>query len=112
MNVLKILNSYKSLPKKGLLYAVEGGDFLGEFFLFFDKKNNDYLFLSLPEMFVRKVPKEAFQRGVTNKILVPYKKIPSAIFKICQMQYKHSINQPDKFTNDIKTRGLKHVLNK
>ena len=112
MNVLKIFNSYKNTPKKGLLYVVEGGDFLGEFFLFFNKKNKDYLFLSLPLMFVRKVPIDAFERGIKNKILVPYKKIPKAILKLCHMQYEHSIKQPDKFTNDTKTRGLKHVLNK
>lgn len=112
MNVLKIFNSYKFTPKKGLLYVVDGGDFLGEFFLFFDKKNKDYLFLSLPGMFVRKVPIDAFERGIKNKILVPFKKIPNDILKVCQMQFKHSITQPEKFTNNTKTRGLKHILNK
>lgn len=111
MNLIKIFNNYKNTPKKRLLYAIEGGDFLGEFFLYFEKTNRDYLFLSLPGMFVRKVPIEAFERGINNKILVPYKKLPLNVFKICDEQFKHSKKTPSLFTNDTRKRSIKHAIN-
>jgi len=74
-------------PKKKYLYAITGGKFLGELFVFIEKNKENYSFLSLPDMKVRDVPQEKFDFGLDNKIIEIVQKIPSYVYKVCIKQY-------------------------
>ena len=81
---LKILNKH---PKKKLIYAITGGKYLGELFVFMEKINDQYYFLSLPEMHVREVPVDKFEFGLKQNIIDVVKKIPSYVYNVCKAQY-------------------------
>lgn len=108
---MKIIKEFFYRPKKSFLYAVNQGDYIGEFFIYFKSLNDNYLFLSLPDMFIRTVPKNSFIAGLKNDILTPYKKLPTAINKVCRQQFLKNIKNPSYFTNNIKARSLKNALN-
>jgi len=73
--------------KLGNIYAVTGGDYMGEFFVLVEETNKDYIFLSLPDFYVRHVPKDKYEFGVQNKILDFREKLPQDIFKDCMNKY-------------------------
>ena len=70
-------------PKSGCIYAVNGGKYLGEFFVYIEENNTDYCFLSLPKMESRNVPKDKFDTGINDKIIEPVETLPKNIYKIC-----------------------------
>jgi hypothetical protein len=79
----------KQHPIKGYVYAVTTGTYAGQLFVFIDKnKNNEYEFLSLPEMVSRVVPKEKFEVGLTNKIIDTVERLPKNIYATCVKQYR------------------------
>jgi hypothetical protein len=76
------------------LYAVTKGDYLGELLVYTEKQNNDYIFLALPEMKIRRIPVEKFEFGINNKIVDIVEKLPAYVHKTCMQQYnknKHSL---------------------
>jgi hypothetical protein len=79
-------------PKKKYVYAITGGKYLGELFVFMEDKEDSYVFLSLPEMKIRTVPKEKFDFGLTEKIIDVADKIPSSVYKVCKAQYTKNIS--------------------
>ena len=74
-------------PKKKYLYAITGGKFLGELFVYIKKHKENYSFLSLPDMKIVDVPYEKFEFGIENKIIETVKKLPSYVYKVCIKQY-------------------------
>lgn len=74
-------------PKKKTVYAVTGGKYLGELLVFVEATDNNYLFLALPEMNIREVPKDKFVFGLKENIIEVVKKIPSYVYKVCKAQY-------------------------
>jgi len=76
-------------PKKRYLYAITGGVYLGEMFVFMetDSLSKDYIFLSLPDLLVRSVSKEKFNFGLENKIVDIVKKLPNDVYDVCRRQY-------------------------
>jgi len=88
-------------PKRKVVYAITGGKYLGELFVFMEEKDNNFIFLSLPEMIVREVPKEKFMFGLTEKIIDVVQKIPSYVYNVCKAQY-----------NKNKTRETALAVNK
>lgn len=75
------------------IYAVEHGDFIGNFFVYVEQtKSGDYSFLSLPRMIPVVVPRKSFDYGVKNKILVFVERLPKNIHNICQVQYRKNYN--------------------
>ena len=87
-------------PKKKYIYAITGGHYLGELFVFMEKKDNNFIFLSLPDMKIREVPHEKFEFGLKQNIVDVVEKLPSHVFKVCKQQYikNNSLNskQPIK----------------
>ena len=71
----------------GSIYAVTGGDYLGEFFVLMEQKNDDYIFLSLPDFKIRQVPLKNHQFAIKNNILELQEKLPSDIFNECRTKY-------------------------
>lgn len=74
-------------PKKRIIYAITGGYYLGELFVFMEKTDEKYIFLSLPEMHIREVPIDKFEFGLNQNIIDIVKKIPNFVYKVCKAQY-------------------------
>ena len=83
-----LLNLLNKHPKKKIIYAITGGKYLGELFVFMEKIDNTFFFLSLPDMHVREVPVDKFEFGLKQNIIDIVKKVPSFVYKVCQAQYK------------------------
>ena len=73
-------------PEVGNIYAVDGGDYMSEFFVLVEKLQ-DYIFLSLPDFYIRRVPKEKYNSGIKDKILMFQEKLPTEIFQECCNKY-------------------------
>lgn len=74
-------------PKKRFLYAITGGKYLGELFVFIEKTKDNFSFLSLPDMKIREVPHDKFDFGIDNKIIDIVEKLPSKVYDVCVKQY-------------------------
>ena len=74
--------------KPGTVYAVTGGKYLGEFFVFIEKVKGSYMFLSLPSMERRSVPYEKFQIGIDQKIMDKIEDLPADVYSVCEAQYR------------------------
>ncbi len=86
---MKQLSSlFSKHPRERHVYAVCGGKYLGEMFVFMEKRDAEYYFLSLPDMQIRQVPIEKFDTGLKEKILDVVNKLPVEIYSMCQKQYK------------------------
>jgi hypothetical protein len=57
-------------------------------FVFMEKQDTEYCFLSLPDMKIRQVPIEKFDMGLKEKILDTVNKLPKDVYDTCQKQYK------------------------
>ena len=96
MKVLKKLYSgiknvlASNIPKRRAVYAVTGGDYLGEFLIYVEERDGLYCFLSLPEMHVREITKADVMTGLDNKILDRVEKVPRDVFLLCCEQYAQS----------------------
>lgn len=75
-----------------MIYAVNSGDYLGEFFVYMESNENEYRFLSLPKMQLRKVPKDKFKFAIDNKVLELVEKLPSETYEVCKVQYENINN--------------------
>lgn len=74
-------------PKKKYVYAITGGKYLGELFVFMEKVSNNFKFLSLPDMKIREVPCDKFEFGLIEKIVDVVEKLPTKVYNICKLQY-------------------------
>lgn len=74
-------------PQKKYIYAITGGKYLGELFVFMEKETDNYKFLSLPDMKIREVPCDKFDFGLTQKIVDVVEKLPTAVYNVCKLQY-------------------------
>lgn len=86
----KLLTGIKTFlkkPKKRSVYAVTGGQFLGEFFVYMEQRDDMMCFLSLPHMKIRNIPVEKFYYGTENKILDKVEKVPRNVYTLCKKQY-------------------------
>jgi hypothetical protein len=84
----------KNLPTNRGIYAVEKGQFIGEFFVYIKTLDNgEFSFLSLPKMNKRNVTSESFNTGLKNKIIVFIEKLPKPIYRLCCQQYNKSVDK-------------------
>lgn len=84
-----IFNFLKPKIKKGDVYAIQTGDFVGQFFNFIKKDGDEYIFLSTPLMEVQRVPKEKFDFAKEQGIIEYVETLPRNIFKVIQAEYEH-----------------------
>ena len=59
--------------------------------------DNDYSFLSLPDMKVRIVPKNKFSSGVSNKVLQFQEILPINVLDVCKAQYEKEKQNPKSY---------------
>ena len=70
------------------MFAVSDGTYRGEFLVFIEKLDKDeWGFLSLPDRYIRNIPKREFLKGVKLGIIEQVAILPSDICKICKAQY-------------------------
>jgi len=84
------LTKIKSLfahPRQPFIYAVTAGKYLGELLVYAEKKSDNYIFLSLPDMGIRRIPVEKFDLGIKDKIVDVVEKLPAYVHRTCMMQY-------------------------
>ena len=81
----------KTHPKKGYVYAITGGKYLGELFVFMESNDSQNFFLSLPEMKIRTVPHDKFKFGLDNKIIDIVERLPKKVFNVCTTQYSKNL---------------------
>ena len=74
--------------ESGDVYAVTGGTFLGEFFVYVEKIGKDYIFLSLPDMEIRTVPYDKCKDGLENKLMDLVEVLPEDVYEVCLAQYR------------------------
>lgn len=83
-----ISNLFKRKIKKGDVYAVQTGDFVGQLFNFIKKDGDDYVFLSIPSMEIQRVPEEKFDFAKEHEIIDYVESLPRNIFKVVKAQYE------------------------
>jgi hypothetical protein len=94
-----IFNFLKPKIKKGDVYAVQAGDFVGQFFNFIKKDGDEYVFLSTPMMEIQRVPKEKFDFAKEQGIIEYIENLPRNIFQVIEAEYLH---QSKKIGRDSK----------
>ena len=86
--------AYLKRPKKRHVYAVTKGDYIGEFFVYMDEQKSSYVFMSLPDFHIRKVPVNDFDNGVEQGVLDMVERLPRSVYIECQEQYTKTLNNP------------------
>ena len=94
-NIVDFFNR-KTPLKKGDLVAVNSGDFVGQFFVFIKKDGDDYIFLSIPEIKIQRVPKEKFDFAKKHEIIDYVERLPRNIFKVVKAQYEALEEKEDR----------------
>ena len=88
---MKMIGIKTKHPKQKYIYAVTGGAYLGELLVYVDKQDNNYSFLSLPQMQNRLIPTEKFDFGLQEQIVEIVEKLPRSVFSTCQKQHAKNI---------------------
>lgn len=101
---LNLLSFYKKkiVPASRGVYAVEQGQYIGEFFVYIEGSKTDYNFLSLPKMIKRTVDKDSFERGIKNKIIKLVENLPENVYSVCKAQYNAPLKHSRKLTKHNK----------
>ena len=74
--------------KKGDVYAVQTGDFVGQLFSFIKKDGDDYVFLSVPDIKIQRVTIERFDFAKEHEIIEFVEHLPKNISRVVEAQYK------------------------
>lgn len=78
--------------KKGEIYSIETGDYVGQMFVVVDVCKDDVGCLRLPHMKNVKVPKSSFDTGRNSGIIKLVERLPRAVFKVSKAQYEKNEN--------------------
>jgi len=93
-----IFNIFSKRIKKGDVYAVQIGDYVGQFFNFIKKQDDQYVFLSTPDIKIVKVPTNKFDFAINNDIVEYVETLPRNIFKVVKAQYDQLSKTDDENT--------------
>jgi hypothetical protein len=97
--ILKFLKTTsKDHPIERGVYCIMGGNYGGEFFVFLKKRDDEFVFISLPDKVIRHVPEKSFNGGIKNRLVEFVEKLPKKIFKEVEL-LTNSINTSDGFCN-------------
>ena len=67
--MLSFIKKKKTTLEKGSSYGVLTGDYVGEIFVYFSEDEDNFYFVSIPKMELRKVDRAKFDIGIKHKIL-------------------------------------------
>lgn len=85
-----IKNKTKVIPKAKQVYAVGTGTFVGEMLIYCKQDKDHYYFLSIPKNINRKIPKDKFDLGVSERIVEYVKDLPKNVYKTCLKQHEYN----------------------
>ena len=91
--LLNLFGKKKKNIKRGSSYAVLRGDYYGEIFVFFKRKQDILYFVSLPKMKIREVDFEKFEIGLKEKIIDFIDIIPEEVYKVVEKHGKNTLNK-------------------
>ena len=77
----------KIIPTRKSIYACLHGDYVGEMFIYIDKKDDNYLFLSVPKKINQTIPIKSFDSGMNLGILEFVEVTLEEIYKVAKAQY-------------------------
>jgi hypothetical protein len=89
----------KIIPTQKNIFACLHGDYVGEMFIYIDKKDNNYLFLSVPKNINRIIPIKSFDSGMNLGILEFVEVTLKEIYDVAKAQYIYNEtneNTPDR----------------
>ena len=92
-NMVGMIFKREPEPKKNIPYAVQNGHYVGEMFVYMEKDDKNFYFISIPKNINREVPKDRFFFGVENKILEEVEKLPNNIYSLLKSQYLYNKNK-------------------
>ena len=75
---------------EGNMYACLTGDFAGQMFMYFDKNDTEYEFLSVPTMINHQIPKDVFDNGLKSGIVEYVERPPRHVRNICKIQFQEN----------------------
>ena len=93
INYIKDLIDNKILKRDSLkrtIFAVSEGSYKGEFFVYINKTDETFYFLSLPNNDPVQISVKDFTDGLDKKIIEPIEKLPSKVYEICVAQYNEA----------------------
>jgi hypothetical protein len=97
-----------SKPLECGVYAVEHGDFVGEFFVYIrTQTDGSYDFLCLPKMLSRNVPAESFTTGIKNKVICFVEKLPKPVHCLCVKQFDNKAPRTPMTVHSLKKKHIK-----
>ena len=88
MKLLDGIVRYFKTPRRRDVYAVTGGNYIGELLVYIEKVDGNFCFLSVPNMKVRIVPESDVYSGIGNDLLDKVEKLPRDVYLVCCEQYK------------------------
>jgi len=74
--------------EEGCSYAVQGGDYVGEIFIYVRRTSSTYDFLSIPKMENRYVNDDMLRLGLDENLLDFVEKIPNDVFSVVKAQFE------------------------
>jgi hypothetical protein len=94
------------LPKRRRIYVVLEGKYKGEWLVQVKETTDTIVCFSLPDKFVREIPKKEFIWGIINKLLDPVDVLPKSIYNVCLAEYNHKAT--DEQRNNALDRRKQH----
>ena len=84
---MSIKISKKIIPVQKNIFAGLHGDYVGEMFIYIDKKDDNYLFLSVPKNINRIIPIKSFDSGMNLGILEFVEVTLKEIYDVAKAQF-------------------------
>jgi hypothetical protein len=81
-------------PKARGIYAILKGTYSGQFMVFIKENIDEYVFLTLPDKKIQRVPADAFRRGMSNSIIEYIEKLPKKVYQVVEKEFLN-INKTD-----------------
>ena len=94
------------LPKRRRIYVVLEGRYKGEWLVQVKERADTIVCFSLPDKYVREIPKKEFVWGIANKLLDPVDVLPKSIYNVCILEYIHK--GADEQRNNTLNRRKQH----
>ena len=97
---MSVIFNKKIIPAKKNIFACLHGDYVGEMFIYIDKKADNYLFLSMPKNINRIIPIKHFDSG-TNLGIIEFVEVTiDEVYEVAKAQYIHNEANETKNTNN------------
>ena len=80
-------------PEHRAVYAVTGGTYLGEFLVYIEKVDSDFMFLCLPKMEVKCIPYDKYILAIKGEVIEKVEDLPEDVYNVCVAQYRKNKEQ-------------------